>query len=84
MKRACIALLLTLFWAATVVAQDIPAVSFEHVTVGATAAGLSAGTIDPTTPGVGAVQYCRGIVETGDVRIRIDGTAPTATVLGDP
>ena len=60
-----------LLWGAPVTAQDNPAISFEHLTVATTAVNLA------STP---TAQYCNGIVETGDIRLRVDGTAATATV----
>jgi hypothetical protein len=62
--------------ASSAVAQDV--ISFEQLTIGATAGGLAAATVNPSsTP---AAQYCAGILEDADVRIRVDGTAPTASV----
>lgn len=53
--------------------------SFQTLTVGTTAGGLAAATINPTD-GKGVVQRCTGVVETNPVRMRSYGGLPTATV----
>lgn len=58
-------------------AQDAPAVSFEHLTVSSAAVSLASATVNPTGPDL--ARYCRGIVETAAIRIRVDGGTPTAT-----
>lgn len=58
-------------------AQDRPPVSFQQLTVTTTAAGLSSTTLQPSG---GSAQYCVGLVETADIRIRADGTAPTTAI----
>jgi hypothetical protein len=56
------------------------AASFEQLTIGATAVGLSTSTIRPGGNGR-EVKYCKGMLEGGDVRYREDGGAdPTASV----
>jgi len=69
-------LLLPLTGAAS--AQDVPAVSFEQLTIATSSVSLASATVNPS--GVPAAQYCSGILETADVRVRVDGTAPTASV----
>lgn len=59
-------------------AQERPAISFEHLTVSSAALSLARATTNPT--GQPAAQHCHGIVETADLRVRIDGTAATASV----
>ena len=59
-------------------AQERPAISFEQLTIAATALNLAGTTINP--PNQSAAQQCHGIVETADVRVRIDGTAATGSV----
>jgi hypothetical protein len=58
-------------------AQDIAAMSFEQLTVANTALGLSDSVL--MTGGKVAAR-CVGVLETATVRIRVDGTSPTASV----
>ena len=53
-------------------------VTFETVTFAATSIGFTAATIRPA--GQPVMTVCSGKLETGQIRIRWDGTAPTATV----
>ena len=62
----------------SVSAQDIPAVSFEQLTIATSSVSLAGATRNPA--GLSAAQFCTGLLETADVRIRVDGTAPTSTV----
>ena len=88
MRRTCLTLALVLTLGVSSGAQvpsptvgpsvDIPAISFEHLTLAATASGIAATTRNPS--GSPAAQFCSGLVETADIRIRVDGTAPTASV----
>jgi hypothetical protein len=64
--------------AAPAIAQDVPAVAFEQLTIATSSVSLAATTVNPS--GKPAAQYCSGILETADVRVRVDGTAPTASV----
>ena len=53
-------------------------VTFESVTFGASSTGFTATTIRPS--GDPVMTVCTGKLETAQIRIRWDGTAPTATV----
>ncbi len=53
-------------------------VTFETVTFTNVATSLSATTIRPA--GGPVMTTCSGVLETAPIRIRLDGTAPTATV----
>jgi hypothetical protein len=59
------------------VASGSQVVTYESVTVGATAVGLAATTLDPT--GRGQMTHCTGRLETAQIRFRYDGTDPTAS-----
>lgn len=62
-----------------VMAQAWTYLAFEQITVGATAIGLTAATINigGGHPGATAA-YCR--LETAEIRYTIDGTTPTSTI----
>lgn len=53
----------------------VPA-SYEVVTIGAVAIGLSDGTLTVNNQ---PVDMCSGPLETAAIRVRVDGTAPTST-----
>ena len=53
-------------------------VTFESITFADTAVGFTATTIRPS--GEPVMTSCRGKLETGSIRFRFDGTAPTASV----
>lgn len=77
--RRVFSLILALAWFASatyVVAQQFA--TFEQLTVGATAVGISATTINPS--GQGQMEQCTARLETAQVRFRWDGTAPTSSV----
>lgn len=54
--------------------------TFENLSIAGTAVGLAALTKEPGGTGAGLVTACVGQVETAQVRVRLDGTAPTASV----
>lgn len=55
-----------------------PSVTFEQLTVGATAVGLAPTTLRPT--GRPAAVACQAVNSTAALNYRYDGTDPTATV----
>lgn len=57
-------------------ADDAPA-TFETVTVGATAVGIGTSTLQPTDQP--ERRYCLLVLETADIRWRVDGTVPDAS-----
>lgn len=57
--------------------QDIAAMTFEQLTIADTALGLDQATVQ--TGGKVAMR-CIGVLETAAVRIRVDGTSPTASI----
>ena len=57
---------------------DLPAFAFEQITVSTTAIGFTAATAFPT--GQRGAIMAVFTVETADVRFRVDGPDPTATV----
>lgn len=78
MRRIITSLVAVLATSVVAVAQDVPALSTEQLTIADSAVSLASATVSP--PGGPAAQYCRGILETAEVRARVDGTAPTASV----
>ncbi len=58
--------------------QDLTAFAFESVTVSDTAGGLTAATYNPAANGRAQRAYIT--VETAQIRYRLDGTDPTASV----
>jgi hypothetical protein len=78
MRRILFGLITTFAISATLIAQDNPAVSFEQLTVTASVQTLARATVNPS--GKPAAQYCSGLLETADVRVRVDGPDPTATI----
>lgn len=62
----------------TVVVAQNAAVSFEQLTIAATAIGFDQATYLPA--GQPVPQRCIGFLETATVRIRVDGTVPTAAI----
>ncbi len=62
---------------APAVAQDIAAMSFEQLTVAGVATSLAEGT---RFTGGKVATRCVGVLETAEIRIRVDGTAATASI----
>lgn len=56
------------------------AASFENLAIAATAVGLASATKEPGGAATGAVTSCTGQVESAGIRVRLDGTAPTAAI----
>jgi hypothetical protein len=57
-------------------ADDAPA-TFEKITVGAAAVGIGTSTLQPTSQP--DRRYCLIVLETADIRWRVDGTDPSST-----
>lgn len=75
LRRILLAAVLVVATAVATWASDL--VTYERVSVGTTAVGLSATTLEP--PGLGQINFCWGRVENFPIRLRYDGTNPTAT-----
>jgi len=76
--RVVFAGLLTLSAGAVLVAQT-RLLTFEQLTVAGTSVGITAATL--TTPSGGRpLALCVARLETAQIRFRVDGTAPTASV----
>lgn len=52
--------------------------TYEQLTVGATAVGISSSTLQPTAQP--QVKACQGVNQDAELRYRYDGTDPTSTV----
>lgn len=74
MKFRFSAFLLVLALTVPVLASDV--VTYESLTIAAVSVGLSDATLNPS--GKPPIQKCYGRLETGEVRYRWDGVAPTA------
>lgn len=74
-RGALVAVLLCLLQVSAV--NGVEFVTYESVTVGATAVGLSVTTVNP--PGRPPMRTCSGRLETAEVRFRFDFTDPTST-----
>jgi len=74
---ALLAVLAVLVGVTPAVAQDVAAMSFEQLTVAGSSTTFTASTVNV---GGKAAARCVGVLETAPIRIRVDGTAATATV----
>jgi hypothetical protein len=81
MSRLSIAVVLLGLVVTQQAASGQPSGTFESITYATAALGFTAATIRPA--GRPAMTVCRGKLETAQIRVRDDGTAPTASV-GQP
>lgn len=58
--------------------SQLQAIGWEVITVAASSVGFTAATLNPD--GAGPATRCYGRLETGEIRFRIDGGAPTSSV----
>jgi len=75
MRRLCL-LIVALALAGAGPSAQRRTITYESITVGATAVGISAATTNP--PGLPQQTGCQGRLETAQIRYRYDGTDPTA------